>query len=154
MLRTWPIWRHPGRRASSLGEEAGGCDLGCTRDGALGGSAMRHLSVSLHYLSVVSSRSVSLFDIRVAIPTSDKERLHDIRQSELLQVMAFAFAHCLPVGLLVVVEAAQVQQAVNDVQRQLGLHIVAALGRLGQRYLGTDDELTRELLRVRLAERK
>ena len=38
-------------------------------------------------------------------------------------------------ALVVVVAAAQVQQAVDDVQGQLGLYVMAASGRLGQRRL-------------------
>src|SRR5205823_4866524 len=47
----------------------------------------------------------------------------DVRQTELAQVVTLALAHGLGVGGLVVVVAAQVEQAMNDVQGQLRLDV-------------------------------
>ena len=65
---------------------------------------------------------------------------------KLLQVVALALAHGRGAGLVLVVVAAEVQQAVDDVQGQLRLHVVAALRRLGQGDLGADDQFAGQAL--------
>ena len=53
-----------------------------------------------------------------------------------------------------VVVAAQVQEAVDDVEGQFSLNIVAAFLRLGLRHLGADDQLAGQPVRAGLAERE
>src|ERR1043165_7945590 len=72
----------------------------------------------------------------------------------MLQIMPFSLAHLFFGARRFVVVAAQVQQAVDNIERQFGLHIVAALGGLLLRNLNADDQLAFQLLGVGGAIRK
>ena len=68
--------------------------------------------------------------------------------------MLFALAHflCFRAGLVVV--AAKMKQAVNDIQSQLGLDLMAAAFGFRLRQLRADDKLSGQSLRPRIAKRK
>src|SRR5258708_5049849 len=68
--------------------------------------------------------------------------------------MPLTFAHFLGIGFFVVIVAAEVKEAVDYVERQFGLNIVAQSDWLGWGKFNADDQLPREFLRSRVAERK
>src|SRR6516165_535595 len=91
-------------------------------------SRVHRVAIRLDSLqSVVRSTRAWAFSAAMTHPPrrSLTDLVRDVGQAELAQVMALAGAHGGGAGLVVVVIAAQVQQAVDDVQGQLRLDVVA-----------------------------
>lgn len=76
----------------------------------------------------------------------------DLRQAQCPQMMPFAGSHPLDLLVRMIVEPAEMQEAVNDVERQLIMNVVATMFCLGRRDFHAHDNLTDQLLA--LAERE